>query len=151
MIVFLDSSILGTITKPNPGECRKWYEGILARGAYVVTSAIVDYEVRRGLVLAYYNQKSSMGLERLEEIQQEIPFLPITLEVSYRASQLWAQAQISGNPVESPEKLNADILIAAQVQLLEEEFPGQAVIVATTNIKHLQLFCNAKNWYEISF
>ncbi len=56
MIVLLDTGVLGMICNPNASEkilqCKRWFNHLLARSVYFVTSEICDYEVRRGLILA---------------------------------------------------------------------------------------------------
>ena len=55
MIVFLDSGVVGILANPNKNTqvvaCEDWLYGLLAKGVYVVSSDICDYEVRRNLVL----------------------------------------------------------------------------------------------------
>ncbi len=55
MIVFLDSGILGLIASPNERTevtvCQNWVFGLLAKGVYIVSSDICDYEIRRSLLL----------------------------------------------------------------------------------------------------
>ena len=52
MIVFLDSGVLGLISSPNERSevtaCQNWVFGLLAKGVYVVSSDICDYEIRQG-------------------------------------------------------------------------------------------------------
>ncbi|BAY31813.1 hypothetical protein NIES2107_36990 [Nostoc carneum NIES-2107] len=49
MIVFIDSSVLGILANPNRiGEmrdCREWLYRLLAKGVYVCSSQICDFEV----------------------------------------------------------------------------------------------------------
>ena len=45
----------------------------------------------------------------------------------------------------------ADIIICAQYKLLEKEYPGRYIVIATTNVKHLSRFTEAKEWQEIEF
>jgi hypothetical protein len=43
------------------------------------------------------------------------------------------------------------VIIAAQCQLLQQEYLGQALIIATTNVNHLSRFIDAQEWQEITF
>jgi hypothetical protein len=43
------------------------------------------------------------------------------------------------------------LLDSAQWQLLTEEYPGQYIVIATTNVKHLGRFTQAKKWQNITF
>ncbi len=49
------------------------------------------------------------------------------------------------------KNIDADIIIAATCQPIQEEYPGQRLIVATSNVKHLSRFLEAKEWQEIKF
>jgi hypothetical protein len=55
MIVFLDSGVLGLISSPNDRSevtaCQNWVFELLAKGVYIVSSDICDYEIRRSLLL----------------------------------------------------------------------------------------------------
>ncbi|MFZ4729459.1 MAG: hypothetical protein ACOYMQ_12490 [Pseudanabaena sp.] len=81
MIVFLDSGVIGLLSNPNKRDqvlaCENWLYGLLAKGVYVVSSDICDYEVRRNLVL------ESMRFERrshlLSPLDELITLLAIQL------------------------------------------------------------------------
>lgn len=55
MIVFLDTGILGMLSSVNKegdiAQCKEWLYGLLARGVYVISSVLCDYEARRSLAL----------------------------------------------------------------------------------------------------
>jgi hypothetical protein len=70
--------------------------------------------------------------------------LPITTEVMLLAAQLWAEARRAGTPTADPKALDGDVVLSAQAKL--EELKGNEVIVATTNIKHLLQFVDAREW-----
>ena len=42
-------------------------------------------------------------------------------------------------------------MIGATCQLLQAEYPGQSLVVATTNVKRLSQFVPAKIWQDIQF
>lgn len=153
MIVFLDTGILGLICSPKndgeAGECKAWLYKLLAKSVYVVTSDLCDYEVRRGLLLAASKNPKLSGLENLETLQEIIDFLPLTKPAMKRAAQLWADSRIQGKLTAAAENIDADIIIAAQYQLLKEEYPGRYLAIATTNVKHLSQFADAREWRSI--
>jgi len=41
--------------------------------------------------------------------------------------------------------------ICSHWQKLKKEFPGRYIVIATTNVKHLSRFAEAKNWVDIQF
>jgi predicted nucleic acid-binding protein len=155
MIVFLDSGIIGLLSSPNDRElvvrCQSWLYRLLARSVYVVSSDICDYEVRRGLELALHKNPHVSGLSRLDALAQIVDFLPTERVVLQRAAKIWAEARITGQGTAGDRELDADIIIAAHWLILTEEYPGQAVTIATTNIKHLSIFTIARSWEEIGF
>ena len=64
-----------------------------------------------------------------------------------KASQLWAEARNRGKLTANPEALDGDVILAAQALLVAEA--GNEVIVATTNVKHLSQFVDAREWHKI--
>jgi hypothetical protein len=77
MIIFIDSSVLGQLCNTNTtDELNKldaWFERSLIR-TIVVSSAICDYEVRRGLLLAKKQGMTASGLPLLDKLHQAIDF-----------------------------------------------------------------------------
>ena len=156
MIVILDSGVLGLLCSPirdisqpeisEVYQCKKWLESLLARSAYVVTSEISDYEVRRELI-----RINSQGLATLNSFRDRLDFLPVTTEILKKAAEFWAEARQNHIPTADDKNIDADMIISAQWIALSQEFPGQGVFVATTNLKHLQIFVgeNALEWRNI--
>ncbi|MFM6452719.1 MAG: nucleic acid-binding protein, partial [Planktothrix sp.] len=70
-----------------------------------------------------------------------------TTETMLLAAQFWAEARKAGKPTADNNALDADMILAAQAKL--EEINGNQVIVATTNVKHLSLFVDAREWQSI--
>ena len=156
MIVFLDSNILGLInsgsTSPEPIACNRWFYDLF-RKASVVSSELCLYEVRRGLLKASLqaDNKPVPGLQGLQELEAEswVEFLVADRQVLNIAAELWAKAAASGQTSRSDKDIDIDIIISAHYQILVDEYPGQQVIVATKNLKHLSRFCTAANWQDI--
>ncbi|WP_242037922.1 hypothetical protein [Tolypothrix sp. FACHB-123] len=83
-------------------------------------------------------------IANLDQLQEMISFLPITSELLKKASVLWATARSQGIPTADNKSLDVDIIICSHWQMLKEEFPGRYVAIATTNVKHLSRFTEAK-------
>jgi len=153
MIIFLDTGILGILTSPNDRQevidCRNWLYYLTARGVYFVSSDICDYEVRRSLILESfkYNKRQSIG--DLDDLQKIVDFFSIATEAMRLAAHLWATSRSQGQPTADPKTLDADVIIAAQCQLIQQEYPGQSLIIATTNVNHLSRFIEAQEWQNI--
>lgn len=155
MIVLIDSGVLGKLCNPNSSPeveaARERLYTLLAKGVYIVSSQICDYEVRRSLILNSLRGFSSEGIDNLNKLSEFIDFLPLNNTVLLKASKLWAEARIQGIPTADDKSLDADIIICAQYKVLEQEYPGRYIVIATTNIKHLSRFTEAKEWQEIEF
>ena len=155
MIVFIDTSVLGLLANPNKkgdaADCEQWLLGLLSKGVSVLTSNICDYEVRRSLILESLRKPNINSVVSLDELKELITFLSIDNEVMRNAASLWAEARIQGVPTADNKSLDADIIICAQYKLLEQEYPGRYIVIATTNVKHLNRFAEAKKWQEIEF
>lgn len=156
MIVFLDTGVLGLIsnpdlTKPEAQECKKWFVSLLARSCGFATSPICKYEVKRELELASLNRPTKKyGLNELDELIEALTFdLPVTWEVCDLASRLWAETRRANQKTASDESLDADMIICAHILILEEKYPSRRVVAATTNVRHLELFCEASEWRKI--
>lgn len=145
-IVLLDAGPLGMISHPrNHPEIKAWLGDLLQAGAIVRVPEIADYEVRRELLRA----RKTRGVQRLDALKGMVGYLPLTTEVMLRAAALWAQVRQQGLPTAHPQALDGDVILAAQA--LELISLGHDVVVATTNVNHLDRFVPALQWDEISY
>jgi hypothetical protein len=155
MIALIDSGVLGKLCNPNSSPeveaAREQLYALLAKGIYIVSSQICDYEVRRSLILNSMRGLTSEGIDNLNKLAEFIDFLPVNNTVLKEAASLWAEARIQGIPTADDKSLDADIIICAQFKLLEKEYPGRYIVIATTNVKHLSRFTEAKEWQAIEF
>ena len=151
MIVFLDSGVLHTLISDTKVkeviDCQNWFYYLLSRSALVVTSAICNYEVKRELI----RRKNTKELHNLNQLKSLIDSLNVDEPTLDLAAELWAEARNKGLPTADDNRLDADVIICAQYQLLAEKYPGRYVVIATTNVKHLSRFTEAKEWNDISF
>ena len=149
MIVILDSGVLYTLISTSKvkevTDCQDWFYSLLSRSALVVTSAICNYEVKRELI----RRNKVKEINNLNQLKALIDFLPVDEPTLELAAELWAEARNKGMPTADDLSLDADVIICAQYQLLAEEYPGRYVVIATTNVKHLSRFTEAKEWQDI--
>ncbi|AFZ35350.1 hypothetical protein Sta7437_1792 [Stanieria cyanosphaera PCC 7437] len=97
-------------------------------------------------------KKSNINsIESLDELKNIVTFLPLTSEVLSKAAELWATATTQEIPTADEKSLDVDIIICTQWQLLTEKYPGRYIAVATTNVKHLSYFTEAKQWQDKVF
>jgi predicted nucleic acid-binding protein len=153
MIIFLDSSILGQLCSTGVtdelAKLDSWFERSLIR-AVVVSSTICDYEVRRGLLLAREQGINAGGLPLLDRLHQAIDFLPVDEDILRSAAEIWAKARIEGQPTAGDSNIDADMIICATWQDLATHYPGQEVVIVTTNVRHLSRFANAVVWQDVT-
>lgn len=141
-IVLLDTGPLGMISHPRvTSEIAGWLAQLLAAGIQVVIPEIADFEVRRELLRA----GKSKGVRRLDHLKSTLSYLPITTEAMIRAAHYWAEARQLGYPTAHDASLDADVILAGQAAT----FPQEAVIVASTNPKHLARFVLADHWQKV--
>lgn len=155
MIVFLDTSVLGKLSNPNQlpeaVDCQSWFERLIARGVYFVSSELCFYELKRSLILAVKTGGTNKGIEKLEMIENFVDFLEIDRIVAELAAEFWAEARLQGQPTADEKNIDIDMMIMAHWRLLSESFPGRYVVIATTNVRHLSLFANAEEWQNITY
>jgi len=148
MFVLLDTGPLGMVTHPRASkdnaDCASWLTGLLRHGVQVVIPEISDYELRRELLRA---QKAE-SLNRLDQLARVLLYLPLTTVVMRQAAVLWAQARNEGKPTAPMEALDADVILASQAQVLRTG--NERVVVATTNVGHLERFVEARRWFDIT-
>jgi hypothetical protein len=159
MIVFLDTNILGLISNTNAAyeeciQCERWFSTLSIRGVRFITSDLCDYEVRRGLISSLIKSgKEPPGISTLDSLKSDgfLEFSPVSTTALTLAANLWAIASTQGNTTRDEKNIDVDIILSAQYQLIRDENPGRSVIMATTNLKHLSLFCDAAHWRDIKF
>lgn len=159
MIVILDSNILALLVTPiddNLSEdeklsaeiyrCTQWFERLLSKGAYVTASDICDYEVRREFI-----RINSYSVQELNKLRDLIEFQKVTFTVLAKAAKLWAEARDMSQPNKVKENIDIDCIISAQWCILQEEYPGRKVIIATKNIKDFQRVTDCALWQDITY
>ncbi len=147
--IYIDTGVLGLITHPNASlevkQVREWVLTMETAGHRLVVPAVADYELRRELI----RSPQKKGLMRLDEFIAAKPnrFLSITDDALKSGAELWAEARNKGKPSAEDPALDGDVLLCAQIRLLETAC--SAYVVATTNLKHLGLYVHAKHWWDI--
>src|SRR5712691_8146191 len=147
MVILLDTGPLGLITNPRASqetrECNQWLESLALQEIQVKIPEIADFEVRRELLRA----DKFKGIERLNDLQRYLDYVPLTTQTMLRAAQFWAQVRKQGMPTADDKALDGDVILAAQATLIQDE--GHEVIIATTNVGHLSRLAQAKTWRNI--
>lgn len=140
--IILDAGPLGKIAHPKPNlQIAEWFKLIVSSGGEIYVSEVADYEVRRSLLL----NRLKKSVERLDELKEELTYLPLTTDQMLKAAELWAMAWESGYPTADPKELDCDVILAAQALSVDAN-----AIVATENVKHLSRFVDARHWKDIS-
>jgi predicted nucleic acid-binding protein len=144
--VVLDAGPLSTLASPHrsaqPLAARQWLAALQAAGRRVLVAEIADYEVRRELLRA----NKPAGVANLDQLGQQLEYLPVTTAAMRKAAELWAQARQLGHQTAADPALDGDVILAAQALTLGTA----AVVVATTNVGHLSRFVPAELWQNIA-
>ncbi len=115
----------------------------MQQGNEMKVPEISDYEVRRELL----RSDRTLGLSRLDLLRKQLGFLPITSDAMLKAAELWAMVRKKGKPTAGDSELDADAILAAQALTVSTD--QDETVIATSNVKHLELFTVAKLWSEI--
>ena len=143
--IILDSRPLGLATHPKGNEraeaLKQWIDQRFAEGRRVIIPAIVDYEVRRELILA----RLLPALGRLDLLCRTLEFVKLSPEALQHAAELWANVRHQGRSTADRHALDGDCILAAQV--IELNKPD--AIVVTDNATHIARFVRADTWENI--
>jgi predicted nucleic acid-binding protein len=144
-VVLLDAGPLGLVTNPRrspqSAACAAWLQSLVTAGVRVVIPEIADYEVRRELLRA----NKTAGVERLDALADLLEYLPITTAAMRQAAAFWATARQQGQPTAGDQRIDGDMILAAQGVTL-----GDGFVIATTNVGHLSRFVTAKLWQDVT-
>ncbi|WP_309709886.1 hypothetical protein [Armatimonas sp.] len=160
--VFLDEGPLSwVVNKPgdNPihDACQSWALGLMSQGVLVCVAEVTDYELRRELVRQEAKRKSlgqplRGSVARLDAfIALPGRYVPISTNAMHQAADMWANIRNNMQPTASDKALDGDVILAAQVSIFAatQGIPLSEIIVATTNVKHIDRFIQADLWGNI--
>jgi len=146
--IVLDAGPLGLVTNTNSGnpeavECAEWLQSLLRSGVRVCIPEVSDYEVRRSLLKI----ESEKSIRKLDQLASALDYLPITTPAMRQAAVYWAQARNQGTPTADEKALDGDMVLVGQAHEIGQD--GDDVVIATNNIRHIELFADARCWNEI--
>jgi len=147
VVVLLDTGPLGLVTHPNADdaqEIKQWITDLLEAGIGVCVPEIADYELRR----EYLRRDNQRSIRRLEELEAELEFAPISTPVMHHAAACWARARRIGKPTADDKALDGDMILVAHAAEISKS--AVKVVVATSNVGHLATFVDARIWTEIT-
>lgn len=145
MRIAIDAGVLGIMCHgrhPEHAALMRWLGAIVSAASNeIYIAAISDYELRRKLVhLAMRDGVATTdSLRRLDSLQGPCTFLPLTDATLRHAADLWATARHTGQPTAAPDRLDADVILAAQALNV-----GASVV--TDNARHLSRYCTVIDW-----
>src|SRR5438067_1089735 len=135
LVILLDAGPLGLITNPRASqetrECNQWLESLALKEIQVKIPEIADFEVRRELLRA----NKFKGIERLNDLQLYLEYIPLTTQTMLKAAQFWAQVRKQGKTTADDKALDGEVICAAQTILIQED--GHELIIATSYICHI--------------
>jgi len=145
--VLLDTGVLGRACHASHRELTEavqdWIVSLRYAGHKVVVPEIADYELRRGLLRV----KQLAAIATLDRLGADLTYLPLNTGMMFEAASLWAETRRSGRTTAPDAALDGDVILAAQTISLEKL--GHRCIVATTNVRHLNWFVDARTWDSI--
>ena len=147
--ILIDAGLLGFASSPPKSEgfaeFDAWVETMIAEGVDFLVPELCRYEVRRELI----RLNSSAKLRRLDQFTNRFAFAIVTAEAWERAADFWAIVLQAGRPTASPDALDADAILAGVAATISR--PGDQVVIATTNVRHLSWFpgIDARRWVDI--
>jgi predicted nucleic acid-binding protein len=104
-------------------------------GAMFVIPAIVDYEIRRSLILA----EAWDGVKRLDALylDQAVHVRPLSISdaAMRRAAELWAAARRRGKQTAPDHALDAEVILSAQAMEYCSDADDWQII--TENVEHI--------------
>lgn len=148
-LVLLDAGPFGLACcdpgQPLAGRCQSWLDDLEAAKVRVLIPAITDYEVRRELLRV----GATVKLRRLAVLRGRFRLLDIAEEALDRAASFWATLRRAGLPTAADGSLDADAILAGMAATVGR--PGEQVLVATSNLRHLSRFpgIDAREWDSI--
>lgn len=147
--VVLDTGVLGLLTSRSkksqqPHDCKEWLRTLLRQNVSLYVPEIADYELRRELL----RLDLTRSIARLDALKSVIGYIPITTAAMVKAAEFWASTRKAGKPTADPKALDADVILVAQAVLVAGR--GEQSVVATTNVKHLGRFTDARRWQDIT-
>jgi hypothetical protein len=147
-VIFIDSGPLGYAFTPTVNDehlhCNQWWEALILKGERLAVAEIVDYECRRG----WLRQNNHAAIAKLDSAKAALLYQPITTEAMLQAAAFWAAARKGGYATTTDQRLDADVILAAQVSAFARG--GSEVLVATMNTRHLSRFVSALQWDQVS-
>jgi predicted nucleic acid-binding protein len=143
--VLLDTGVLGMVTHPKGNnDVKTWLQKLLTTDTIVFIPEICDYEIRRELLRA----GKTHSIIRLDTLKIKLRYLPINTNMMLKAAEFWAETRKRGMPTTDDKALDADVILAAQANILSG-VTGVNPMIATTNVRHLSRFVQAERWWDI--
>jgi predicted nucleic acid-binding protein len=138
MRLILDTGVLGRVVHPRKHADAKAWLGAVIGSHDVLVSEVCDYELRRELIRI----GAQRSLDRLDELERELRYVPVTTSVWRAAARLWAVGRRAGRPTADAASIDGDVLLAAQAR-------AEDAVIVTTNPRHFELFTEARLWTEV--
>jgi hypothetical protein len=136
------------VSHPNAADKNKqaaqWFRGLLVADVAVLVPEIADYELRRELLRV----DKARSVAVLDRYKASLGYVSLTTEAMLLAAQFWATARQKGKLPAPDLALDADVILAAQAEVLRSGGEDD-VVIATTNEGHLCHFVPAQAWQNV--
>ena len=84
-------------------------------------------------------EEMASSIKRLDELKDQLLYMPLTTRAMIRAAEFWATARRQGRPRGALDALDGDAILAAQAH-------EAAAVIATENPAHFSWFAEAKHF-----
>lgn len=145
--LLLDSNILSQVVRPEVRENQPLFAAVSSLfqderfEPYV--PEIIDYELRRKLLhLGHHRHHGrKWALQALTNLDKlaALGYLPLTTSAMRLAAEIWAQSRADGQSRASEERLDVDVILAAQAR-----HAGGCVV--TMNERHFRKIVDIFDW-----
>ncbi len=136
------------MSHPNAADKNKqaaqWLRGRLIADVAVLVPEIADYELRRELLRA----DKARSVAVLDRYKASVGYVPLTTEAMLLVAQFWATARQKGKLPAPDLALDADVILAAQAEVLRSGGEDD-IVIATTNEGHLSRLVPAQAWQNV--
>ncbi len=113
-------------------------------GESVVVPEIIDYEYRRKLL----HFGDATRVRALDGFSAGLTYEPLTTASMRMAASLWAEARRAGLRTAGDNAIDIDMILVAQARQVAVPLETD-VVIATTNVRHLGRFTDARLWRDI--
>jgi len=141
-VAVIDSGLLGEIIKRHPSaDVTRWIEFMVENEIVLRIPEIIDYEIRRELILQDLkgNSEARKSLSKLNRYRQTNRLIPLEPSITFTdACELWANLRFNSQPTADIKNIDVDVILVTQALSIKKDF--DEIIIVTGNLSDLRRF-----------